>query len=196
MGDDKSSGCGALLAAIITAIIAALAAAYAKSPCGFYRTLNSALSKSGRHVDPPRKFVGTNVSFSNCSAAQQASIKTWMEKGYDRLVADCWKNLIQPGVDATKIKKIRDRIVDYLTCEPLKVICDPAPCTEKEGRCAFVDQNRLWAKPKELNVCPSKANCSGDLTPAIVHEIAHLAEFDVTGWSSEGIPGQFGSACS
>lgn len=194
MGDDKSSGCGAVIAAIITSIITAVAVAYAKSPCGFYRALNN--SKLGGHVDPPRKFVGTNVSSSNCSAAQQAAIKSWMEKGYDRLIAGCWKSLIQPGVDATKIKKIRDRIVDYLTCEPLKVICDPAPCAEKKDRCAFVDPQRLWVKPRELNVCPS--NCTGDLTPSIVHEIAHLAEVDVTGWSSDAspIPGGFGSACS
>jgi len=195
MGDKKSSGCGALLATLVVAMVTALAAAYAKSPCGVYRVFNKYFAKSGRHVDPPRKFVGTNVSFSNCSTATQASITSWMAKGYDRLVADCWKNLIQPGVDAKEIKKIRDRIVDYLTCEPLQVICDGAPCAQKKSRCAYVDPQRMWVEPKELHLCLS--NCAGDLTPALVHEIAHLAEFDVTGWSSDpGIAGAFGEACS
>src|SRR3990172_10571072 len=116
MGDKESTGCGSVLLAVLAAVVGAFIAAYVKSPCGVYRALNGSFSKLGRHVDPPRKLVGTNVSFSNCSTAQQASIKSWMANGYDRLVAGCWKNLNLPGVDAKTRGRIRDRMVDYLTC--------------------------------------------------------------------------------
>lgn len=194
MGDKESTGCGTLLLAILAAIVAAFIAAYVKSPCGFYRAANLYLAKNGRHVDPPRKFVGTNVSFSNCSTAQQASIKSWMANGYDRLVAGCWKNLNLPGVDAKTRERIRDRMVDYLTCEPLQVVCDAAYCDTHKSSCGFFESASYYATPKRINLCPS--NCTGDLTPTVVHELAHLAEFDVRGWTYETTAGPFGSSCS
>jgi hypothetical protein len=191
MGDGKSSGCGTAIAAIIMSIIAALAAAYAKSPCGVYRALNN--MKLG-HADPPRKFVGSNVTFGNCTAAQQASIKSWMEKGYDRLVAGCWKSLNLPGVDTKTKEKIRNRMVDYLTCEPLQVVCGAAHCDQDKSSCGFFETSDYYATPKRVNLCPS--NCTGDLTPTIVHEIAHLSEFDVRGWTYETTAVPFGASCS
>lgn len=194
MGDKESTGCGALLATLVVAIVTALAAAYAKDPCGVYRAFNKYFAKRGRHADPPRKFVGSNVSFSNCSTLQQTAIKSWMETGYDRLVADCWKNLTPPGVDAKTLERIRDRMVDYLTCEPLQVVCDASHCAEDKNSCGFFESASYWATPKRINLCPS--NCTGDLTPTVVHELAHLAEFDVRGWTYETTAGPFGESCS
>lgn len=118
----------------------------------------------------------------SCSAAVQADLEADMSVVYDNLFG---VGSIGGCLDASPVRDLRNRMLDYLTCKPLEITCDDPRCNDTPGRMGFVDPDEYSAGLRRFNICPSKFTPGFSEAILVAHELTHLAELDTQGFTSE-----------